>query len=220
MTKKKFAIKIANLINDAGVTCRRDDKQVLNKISHIQKSFREMHDWAYNTTGQGLKEEDEDKWEATIRRRCPHFYDLLPIMGERASASPVIDSEKGIDATDDSSDSLSDSASQSTYVPKDPPIAGKKLAKDVLQVGDIITYMATTTDQEGYIQTKKKTTQITRIDGDKMAEEDDDEGSFFPLVLLDNAYLGVDTLVSRSYRDGGFFLTWMLLLFQQVCRAK
>ena len=53
-----------------------------------------------------------------------------------------------------------------------------------------------------------------------MAEEDDDEGSFFPLVLLDNAYLGVDTLVSRSYRDGGFFLTWMLLLFQQVCRAK
>ena len=107
---------------------------------------------------EGLKE-DEDKWEATIRRRCPHFYDLLPIMGERASASPVIDSEKGIDATDDSSDSLSDSASQSTYVPKDPPIAGKKLAKDVLQVGDIITYMATTTDQEGYIQTKKKTTQ-------------------------------------------------------------
>ena len=156
MTKKKFAIKIANLINDAGVTCRRDDKQVLNKISHIQKSFRETLDWAYNTTGQGLKEEDEDKWEATIRRRCPHFYDLLPIMGERASASPVIDSEKGIDTTDDSSDSLSDSASQSTYVPKDPPIAGKKLAKDVLQVGDIITYMATMTDQEGYIQTKKK----------------------------------------------------------------
>ena len=32
--------------------------------------------------------------------------------------------------------------------------------------------------------------------------------------------MGVDTLVSRSYRDGGFFLTWMLLLFQQVCRAK
>ena len=59
-------------------------------------------------------------------------------MGERASASPVIDSEKGIDTTDDSSDSLSDSASQSTYVPKDPPIAGKKLAKNVLQVGDII----------------------------------------------------------------------------------
>ena len=76
------------------------------------------------------------------------FLRLLPIMGERASASPVIDSEKGIDTTDDSSDSLSDSASQSTYVPKDPPIAGKKLAKDVLQVGDIITYMATTTDRE------------------------------------------------------------------------
>jgi hypothetical protein len=157
MTKKKFAMKIAEKINDAGVICRRDDKQVLNKISHIVKTYRETRDWAFNTTGQGLKEEDEGKWEATIRRRCPYFYDLQPVMGERASASPVIDSEKGLDATDDSSDNLSDLGSHSTYAPTDPSVddGEKKKAKDVLKVGDIIVYEAITTDQHGYGQVKK-----------------------------------------------------------------
>jgi hypothetical protein len=96
MTKKNFATKIADTINRAGVLCKRDAKQVLNKIGHIQKLFRATRDWAYNTTGQGLKEES------------PFYYELELVMGGRASASPIIDAEKGLSSSDDDNSSQSD----------------------------------------------------------------------------------------------------------------
>jgi hypothetical protein len=208
MTKKKFALKIADLINGAGVLCLRDDKQVLNKIFHMQKLYKDTRDWAYNTTGQGVKEANADSWEATIRKKCTFFFDLQRIIGDRASASPVIDSEKGIDLTDDASDSHSESFSQSILFPKDPPVddGKKKSAKDVLKVGDIIVYKDILTDQEGDVRTEKKITQIIGIDLNNIVEEDDDVGLFFPLILLDNKNLHTDTMVSQLRGEDWFFL--------------
>ena len=113
MTKKKFAEQIVEIIKDAGIWSNRDDKQVRNKIEYLQRQFRQTHDWATKSTGQGVKEGNPLNWENTIRGKFPFYFDLLNVMGTRASGSPIIDSEKGLDddveisSGDDDDDDLS-----------------------------------------------------------------------------------------------------------------
>ena len=55
-TKKQFAEDIASLFNDSGVTVKRDAKQVLNKIKHMESLFWKAHDFANCKTGVGIQE--------------------------------------------------------------------------------------------------------------------------------------------------------------------
>jgi hypothetical protein len=79
MKKKEFAESLARKMSDETNT-RRDAKNVLNKIHHIERKWREAHNWA-NATGAGIKETDgESSFEEIVRKRCPYYFDLLDVM--------------------------------------------------------------------------------------------------------------------------------------------
>ena len=67
---------------------KRDQKNVLNKIQHIEKTFREAHNFATSETGAGLKEGDTGTFEEDVKRKCPYYFELVDIMADRASSKP------------------------------------------------------------------------------------------------------------------------------------
>jgi hypothetical protein len=69
-------------------TSKRDGKNVLSKIQHIERTFRDAHVFATSETGAGVKENSEGTFEEIVKKKCPYYYDLLDIMSDRASAKP------------------------------------------------------------------------------------------------------------------------------------
>jgi hypothetical protein len=66
--KKQVAAELALMMNAAKVRVTHDEKQVMNKIAHIKKSFCCAHDdWANTETGQGLKENDPRAFDDAVR---------------------------------------------------------------------------------------------------------------------------------------------------------
>jgi hypothetical protein len=69
MTKNNYAEIIARKINAAGVRCKRTTKHVLNKIAHLESTFRSPHNFANSETGAGLMENDkEDTFKKAIEK--------------------------------------------------------------------------------------------------------------------------------------------------------
>jgi hypothetical protein len=99
--KKHIAAEIAALINAAKVKVVRDGKQVMNKIAHIEKSFRLAHDFANTETGQGLQENNWGEFDDAVRRKCPYYFDLVEIFGDRASAKPKATSHDNLDSSEE-----------------------------------------------------------------------------------------------------------------------
>jgi hypothetical protein len=67
-TKKQVAAELVSMINAAKVWVTHDEKQVTNKIAHIEKSFCCDHDWANTEMGQqGLKENDPRAFDDAMR---------------------------------------------------------------------------------------------------------------------------------------------------------
>lgn len=67
----------------------RDGKQVLSKIQHVERSFRQAHNFVTSETGAGIKEKDGvAHFEDLVRKKCPHYYDLVDVMADRASSKP------------------------------------------------------------------------------------------------------------------------------------
>jgi hypothetical protein len=91
--KIHFAEEISKRIHDAGVRVKRDKDKVTAKIKHIETSFRSAHDFAFTETGAGLKETDEGNFRDIILKKCPWYFDLLPIFQDRASAKPRLTSD-------------------------------------------------------------------------------------------------------------------------------
>ncbi|KAL7562789.1 hypothetical protein ACA910_020901 [Epithemia clementina (nom. ined.)] len=91
----KIAIcnRIADIINSAGVRKKRTGRQVQAKIEHIEACFRVAYDFANRETGQGLKEDDPPGFKEAVTRKCPHYFELLDIFADRASACPRITSD-------------------------------------------------------------------------------------------------------------------------------
>jgi hypothetical protein len=78
-----LAEKMSNETNS-----KRDAKNVLSKIQHIERSFREAHIFATSETGAGVKADDEGNFKEIVEKKCPYYYDLVDIMSDRASAKP------------------------------------------------------------------------------------------------------------------------------------
>lgn len=97
--KKHIAAEIAQLMNSAKVKVVRDGKQVMNKISHLEKSFRCAHDFANSETGQGLKDSNWGEFDEAVKSKCPFYFDLLEIFGDRASAKPKATSNDDLDSS-------------------------------------------------------------------------------------------------------------------------
>jgi hypothetical protein len=107
---KKVAIAemLANKMNKAGVRCVRTGKQVLNKIAAIEDNFRKAHDFAHSETGAGLKETDEGTFNEALQKKCKYYFDLKPIIQDRASAKALLTSDDIADDTGTISSSSSE----------------------------------------------------------------------------------------------------------------
>lgn len=100
-TKTQIAEMIATTINSTGVKEPRNAKQIMNKIEHLERQFKAAHDFANTETGAGLEENDIGSFDEAVQKHCSMYYDLLPIMGERASAKPKALSHDGLESSED-----------------------------------------------------------------------------------------------------------------------
>lgn len=100
VSKIQTAATIARMMNDVGVKVKRDGKQVLNKIQHLERQFRDAYDFCNTETGQGLEENDPEGFDGAVSRICQYYFDLLEIFGDRACAQPKITSNDNLDSSD------------------------------------------------------------------------------------------------------------------------
>lgn len=92
-TKHTFAKEISALMVSAGVKSNRTPQSIMDKIAQLEKQFTVASDWL-NKTGQGLQGiESEKSIEESVKKRCPHYYDLLMTFGDRAKVRPTVTSE-------------------------------------------------------------------------------------------------------------------------------
>jgi len=101
-SKAQFQKHISLLIKEKNPESEgRNDKDVENKITSLERQFRLASDWA-NNTGQGVDQPGD--FEAAILKRCPHYKQLEDIMGDRPNAKPLYSNEPefGLDDDDNS----------------------------------------------------------------------------------------------------------------------
>ncbi|KAG3121650.1 hypothetical protein PI125_g61 [Phytophthora idaei] len=104
-TKQTLASEIVECIAASGVKTARSPKDVMNKISGLETSFRVASDWLSNT-GQGV--ENESDLRAAILHRCPSSYELHPIMDDSPSTHPlVLNTDPGFTYSDNDNESSS-----------------------------------------------------------------------------------------------------------------
>jgi hypothetical protein len=82
MKKEKTWKMLSEQIAAGGVTVSKNAKAVGAKITQMEGEFKKAFDFVTNT-GQGLMKEGKDKTEV-IKKMCPYYYELDPIMGNRA----------------------------------------------------------------------------------------------------------------------------------------
>ncbi|KAF4147672.1 hypothetical protein GN958_ATG03027 [Phytophthora infestans] len=105
-TKQTLAGEVVEAISASGVKTARAPKDVMNKISGLETSFREASDWRSNT-GQGV--ENEADLRAAILHKCSSFYELHPIMDDSPSTHPLLlNTDQGFSYSDHGSESSSD----------------------------------------------------------------------------------------------------------------
>ena len=101
-------------MKDAGCRVHRTVDAAVKKIQELEPKFVQAHDWA-NNTGQGVREQDEEEtFENLVRQRCRWYFDLLPIMGDRSKAAPLVTTDDLMESDADSgvSDSVVESATK------------------------------------------------------------------------------------------------------------
>jgi hypothetical protein len=106
--KKQFCEQLADKMTKETLS-NRTSKNVMSKIQHIEKSFKEAHVFVTSETGASIKETDEGTFKEAVKKKCPYYYDLVDIMSNRASAKPKVTSydEEEYSDREDASD-LSD----------------------------------------------------------------------------------------------------------------
>ncbi|KAG9399996.1 hypothetical protein AC1031_010916 [Aphanomyces cochlioides] len=116
MTKGKLADGIRQLMIDNGIRHRKA-KDIIQKISVIESSYRDARDWLENT-GQGVVDEDSIRKEIT--RRCTYFYELDDVMRDRPSSQALTTSDDVDINNDESSNTEFDDDDNDNYsLPKD-----------------------------------------------------------------------------------------------------
>lgn len=124
--KRQVAQAIAESINEQGTFVTRDAKQVQNKIQHIEKSFKNAHDFAYSETGAGLKENDEGGFNDAVIRLCSYYFDLLDLFADRASARPKATNMDGLSSSEEEEEEDVDIAEIQVDVNLEEDITPKK----------------------------------------------------------------------------------------------
>jgi hypothetical protein len=95
--KIQFANILAEKMTKETVS-KRDGKNVLNKIQHMERTWRLAHSFATSETGAGIKDGDgEVRFNELVIKRCPFYFDLLDIMADRASSEPRLTNYSAIE---------------------------------------------------------------------------------------------------------------------------
>lgn len=102
-TKAQHHKELAALIKQKLPESERTEKDVENKICHLERQFRIASDWA-NNTGQGV--DNPGHFEEALLKRCPLYRELEEVMGDRPNAKPLATSDDKSD--DDEDDVLAD----------------------------------------------------------------------------------------------------------------
>ena len=100
--KQQFANSLAEKMREETCSETRNAKQVLDKISRIETSFREAYEFANSVTGAGIQDEQgEESFKDLVRKKCPYYYELVDIMADRASTEPRITNYRPSDLDSD-----------------------------------------------------------------------------------------------------------------------
>jgi hypothetical protein len=83
MKKEQTWKMLSEWITASGVTDTRNAKAVSAKITRMEGEYKKAF-YFITITGPGLMEEGKDIIEI-MKKMCPYYYELYPIMGNRAS---------------------------------------------------------------------------------------------------------------------------------------
>jgi hypothetical protein len=81
---------------------KRQARGTIHELTQLV--FKMAHEWTWNT-GQGVKETDPHGFWEYVKKLCPHYEALEPIMGDRAAVKPLASTED-LDSSSSSSDSV------------------------------------------------------------------------------------------------------------------
>ena len=97
-SKSAYHKQVALLIQDKKPEADRSDKDVENKITTLERQYRDATDWK-NNTGAGL--DDPGAIDAYIKKKCPYYDELDAIMSERPNTKPIASNESSDDSDGD-----------------------------------------------------------------------------------------------------------------------
>lgn len=86
VTKNTLASQIVAEIKSKGINIERTAKDVVQKILTMEQNFKKAIDFL-DGTGAGIT--DEESLVAAVKKICPYYYELEPVMSDRQSSRPL-----------------------------------------------------------------------------------------------------------------------------------
>ena len=110
-SKAAIAKEIAAKFVAAGIVKQRKVNDIVQKITAFKNNYNNAYEWT-QATGSGLEKSGSD-FIGAVKKRFKYWDELEPIFGDRASATPISNSDKrsSLQLSSDSSDSDSNNES-------------------------------------------------------------------------------------------------------------